>query len=158
MGNSVSLQTLEFFYSGLLGIGLGVLFDFFRVVRFYLPVKRFIISAFDVLFWVVATFSLFAFILTISDGKMRWYVLVGVFCGGFVYVSAVSEIVFRVGVEVVFVLKKALWISTRPIYIFLGWMWKKILSVGRKTFRKKKGGELHEKENEEKTTQDRSCA
>ncbi len=148
MGNSVSLQTLEFFYSALLGVGLGALFDFFRIVRFCLPDKKLITMFFDVLFWLCAICALLVFVLTVSDGKMRWYVLVGTFCGGFVYVSALSEIIFRVGVSAVFMLKKLLWLATRPLYGFLRWMWRKMLLVGRKVFRVEKlkeGGESHEK-------------
>ena len=90
MVNSVSLQSLEFFYSALLGVALGALFDFFRVVRFFLPRRKLITAVSDAMFWFFAICALLAFVLTVSDGKMRWYVLVGTFCGGFVYVSALS--------------------------------------------------------------------
>lgn len=106
-----------------MGVCLGALFDLFRVLRFFSPGKRILTVVTDILFWNVAIIILFAFVLTVSNGRMRWYVLLGTFCGGFVYISAVSEIVFRVCVSVVFLIKKFLWMITHPVYLVLRWMW-----------------------------------
>lgn len=147
MGNSVTFQSLEFFYSALLGVGLGILFDVFRIMRFYMGKKKLITSLFDVLFWCLAVIALLAFVLTVSDGKMRWYVLFGTFCGGFVYVSALSEMVFRIGVSIVFIFKRFLQLITRPLYLLLRCVWRKILFAGRTVFRKgrTRKGELYAK-------------
>ena len=152
MGNSVTFQSLEFFYSALLGVGLGVLFDVFRIMRFYAVKKKIVTSLFDVLFWSLAVIALLAVVLTVSNGKMRWYVLFGIFCGGFVYVSALSEIMFRIGVSLVFVLKRLLQLITHPLYLLLRCTWRKILFAGRKVFRKgrTKKGELYAKRQEHK--------
>ena len=149
MENSVSLQTLEFFCSALLGAGLGMFYDLFRIMRFWLPDRKIITAVFDVLFWLCAICALLVFVLTVSNGKMRWYVLVGTFCGGFVYVSALSEIIFRAGVSVVSVLKKLFRFSTRPLYVFFRWMWRKTLFAGEKICcgrKSEEGGELLEEE------------
>lgn len=119
MENAVSVQTLEFLYSALLGIAAGVFYDLLRVIRTYTSEKRWITGIFDAFFWIVASFSLFAFILTYSGGHMRWYILVGVFCGGFVYRTAASEIVFRLTKSTSDLLIKLLSLSTRPLYRFL---------------------------------------
>lgn len=143
--NSVSAQTVEFFYSALMGTGLGALFDFFRVIRFYVPQKRILTFVFDVLFWCFAIIILLAFVLTVSGGKMRWYVLVGTFCGGFVYVSAVSEIMFRVGVSLVFLTGKILRSLTNPIYLLFRWIWRSFLSFSRKASCKCEKGKVKER-------------
>ena len=132
MVNSVSAQTLEFLYSALLGAGFGVLFDIMRVLRAYIPKSRATTAVFDTLYWILAIIALLAFIMTVSNGKMRWYVLFGVFSGGFVYAAALSEIVFKVMRASVLIAKKVLSLMTRPIYLLLRGMWR----VGKKTEKK----------------------
>ncbi|MBQ9984743.1 MAG: spore cortex biosynthesis protein YabQ [Oscillospiraceae bacterium] len=123
MANSVSAQTLELLSAALLGCGLGVLFDAVRVLRAYLPKTRILTAAADVLFWFVAVSALLAFILTVSGGRMRWYVLFGVFCGCFVYMSALSEIIYKVMLSSVKIIRKLLYVITRPIYWLLRFIW-----------------------------------
>lgn len=124
MINSVSAQTIEFLFSALLGLYLGVLFDVIRTVRTYMPKKRWITAIFDALFWLVAVISLLGFVMTVSGGKMRWYVLAGAFCGGFVYMAALSEIVYKVLVCVIAAMKKVLHLITKPVYLLLGCIWR----------------------------------
>ena len=50
---------------------------------------------------------------------MRWYILVGVFCGGAVYRAAASEIVFKLLKSTSDMLIKLLSLSTRPISLLL---------------------------------------
>ncbi len=129
MENTVSVQTLEFLYSALLGIGLLVFYDFLRTVRTYLKSSRVVTGLFDALFWVCAVLALFAFVLTYTEGRMRWYVLFGAFCGGFVYRAAASEIVFKLMKTTADAAIRLLRLSSRPAL--------KILS-----FFKRKGGEI----------------
>ncbi len=131
MINSVSVQTLEFLYSALLGVGLGVLFDVIRVIRVYIPKSRVITAVLDVLYWIFAIIALLAFIMTVCGGRMRWYVLLGAFSGGFVYIAALSEIVFKVFRASVLILKKLLSLITRPVFLLLRGVWR----TGKKTER-----------------------
>ncbi len=124
MINSVSAQTLEFLYAGLLGVGLGVMFDVMRVLRSYIPRSRAITAVLDSLFWFAAIIALLAFTMTVSGGRMRWYVLLGAFSGGFVYVAALSEIIFKVMCAVLMALKRILSLLTRPIYLLLRSIWR----------------------------------
>ncbi|MBR5539059.1 MAG: spore cortex biosynthesis protein YabQ [Clostridia bacterium] len=126
MENAVSVQTLQFLYSALLGVGLGIFYDFLRCIRSHIRKSRAITGIFDVVFWVFATISFVVFILTYADGRMRWYVLFGTFCGGFVYRAAASEIVFKVMRETSKAISKLLSLATRPVYLLL----KKIEKLG----------------------------
>lgn len=122
--NSVSAQTIEFLYSALLGLCLGVLFDVVKTARSYAPKKKAVTALFDILFWLVAIVSLCAFTLTVSGGRMRWYVLFGVLAGGFVYTSALSMIVFKVMRASVSAVRKVLSLITRPLYLLLRMIWR----------------------------------
>ena len=160
MENAVSVQTLEFLRSALLGIAAGVFYDILRVVRSYTSEKRWVIGIFDAVFWLTASLSLFGFVLTCSGGHMRWYILVGVFCGGVIYRTAASEIVFKLTKSTSDLFIKLLTLSTRPIYRFLArtksWgrtVRRKTISGIRKRKQKKKGkvdGNGSKKEKEKK--------
>lgn len=133
MVNSVSAQTSEFLLSALLGLCLGVVFDVIRTVRAYMPRNRAITAIHDVLFWLIAVISLLGFVMTVSEGKMRWYVLAGTFCGGFVYMAALSEIVYKIFVSAIAVMRKILQLTTRPVYLILGYIWRCAKKTERKT-------------------------
>jgi len=117
--NAVSVQTLEFFCSALLGLGLGVFYDLLRTVRAFLPKKRAFTAFVDALFWICSIFALLAFVLTFAGGRMRWYILFGAFCGGFVYRTAASEIVFRLILGTVNAFIKIMHTASRPVYRLL---------------------------------------
>ena len=160
MANSVSAQTLEFLCSALLGCGLGVLFDVVRVFRAYMPKSRILTAMADIVFWLIAVAALLAFILTVSGGRMRWYVLFGVFCGCFVYMSALSEIIYKVMKASVRILRKLLFAITLPVYWLLRFFWRVMKSCADKTerslrrnirkrrFNRRKAGRDGDKENE----------
>ena len=141
MENAVSVQTIEFLYSSLLGIGLGVFYDFLRTVRTFCPKRRMVVGLFDALFWVCAIIALFAFVLVCSGGKMRFYLLFGVFCGAFVYRAAASEIVAKVMSGTVNALIKIMRAMTSPVLrllSYLGSLGRKSVSSARKATEKRR--------------------
>lgn len=119
--NPITVQSIEFLYSLALGVMLGVLYDIFRVVRSFSPKKQIIVAIFDILFWIIALISLLAFVLTVSGGAMRWYVLFGVFGGGFLYMASLSVIMYKTLRTSVLISKKLLGMVTYPLYIALRW-------------------------------------
>lgn len=142
MENAISMQTLEFLSSAVLGIALGVFYDILKVIRSYTKRGKGITSLFDVIFWTVSIFSLFVFVLTVAGGRMRWYILIGAFCGCFVYRAFVGEIVFKVLRGTSDILAKLLRVSSRPIYLFLrktrGLLEKTVKKISRMAFLHKK--------------------
>ncbi len=119
MDNPITVQSVEFLYSLLLGLALGVVYDFFRVTRSFLAHGKFTDALFDVLFWISAIISLLFFVLTVSGGIMRWYVLLGVFGGGFLYMASLSMIIFKSLRACILILKKLLGMMSQPIYFIL---------------------------------------
>lgn len=142
MENTVSVQTVEFLYSALLGVGILVFYDFLRTIRSYIKDSRAITSIFDALFWVCAVFALLVFVMTYTEGRMRWYVLFGAFCGGFVYRAAASEIVFKLMKTTVDAAIRLLRFASRPVYLLLSFFKRSAGRIERKvsrTVRNRKG-------------------
>lgn len=55
------------FYAVILGAALGVIFDFFRLLRFVFNDKFF----FDLLFWIISAIAVFCYLLVFNDGNIR---------------------------------------------------------------------------------------
>lgn len=121
MDNPITVQSTEFLYSLALGVMLGVLYDIFRVARSFSPKKQIVVAIFDILFWLISLISLLAFVLTVSGGVMRWYVLFGVFGGVFLYMASMSMIVYKTLRASVLISKKLLGMVTYPLHIALRW-------------------------------------
>ena len=136
MTNPISVQAIEFLYSAVLGILLGILYDIIRLFRSYTSGGRIITALFDFIFWLLATTALLMFVLVYCGGRMRWYVLFGAFCGGFVYVSAFGEIVYGILRALVTITRKILNTVTKPLYFLLRTVWRKGRSAGRSAEKK----------------------
>ncbi|MEG2857361.1 MAG: spore cortex biosynthesis protein YabQ [Clostridia bacterium] len=115
---TVGVQTLEFLYAALLGAGIGVLYDVSMLIRSFLKKNRAVYALLDILFWVFAVVFLLAFVMTVSGGKMRWYILVGVFCGIFIYKCTISALFFSSIRIIIVVIARLLKICVWPINWF----------------------------------------
>ncbi len=116
---------MEFVYSALLGVTLGVFYDILAIIRSYIKGNKLINLAFDVLFWCIAIIALFAFVMIFTKGVMRIYILLGNFFGIFIYKNTISPLFFC-GIRIIISLVvKGLHFSVRPLYVFKEWISKK---------------------------------
>ena len=129
MEASVTVQTMEFIHSAVLGVLLGVMYDVFRLLRTYIKPGRFFTAVLDVVYWLVAILALLAFVLTFSQGQMRWYVLLGAFSGGFVYICTFSRLFFRtIDIIIKLCIRLLRWL-VKPIYFISG----RLIKTARRT-------------------------
>lgn len=153
MNISVSGQTMEFLYAALFGVALGVLYDIFAILRSYLPAKKVFSAVFDVLFWIIAIIALLAFVMLVSGGRMRWYVLLGSFLGIFLYKCTISALFFRSIRIIISVSVKLLNLSVRPLYLLAAWSYhtaQRIWRAARDKARKKRAQRARENERKQK--------
>lgn len=132
MSISVSGQTLEFLNSALFGVFLAVFYDILRIIRICSGCGKAITAVLDVFFWLCAVCVLFGFILTVSEGQMRWYVLFGFFSGGFVYICTISILFIKTMRIIISVLIRSLSLLSKPLYFFAN----QTLKAGRGTKRR----------------------
>lgn len=97
MGLEISAQVSELFYAAGLGIGLGVLYDVFRLVRIVFGRRAGVTATADLLFCLFAVAALFFFNLTFLSGIIRWYVLCGTAGGAVLYFLSVSRLIIYAG-------------------------------------------------------------
>ncbi|MCD8334771.1 MAG: spore cortex biosynthesis protein YabQ [Clostridiales bacterium] len=90
MGVDVTAQALSLAGSLALGALLGVVYDLFRVLRVRLPLPG-LGGALDVLFWAVATVTLFVWSVVSGGGVVRIYIALGLLAGCWAWFRLVSR-------------------------------------------------------------------
>lgn len=89
-------QTQMFLTALLLGAGVGVVYDFFRVTRVAFSLSRLAIALQDLLFFLLTALVVFRYFLEQSSGEVRLFALIGVFLGWVLYFFSVGALVMRV--------------------------------------------------------------
>lgn len=86
-------QLYAFLLTVVAGASVGILFDFYRVFRSGSNPKRWLSILWDVLYWVVVTPTVIIILLVGNWGDLRYYVLLGMGLGIFVYFQVFSSLV-----------------------------------------------------------------
>ena len=95
MDLSISQQAWVFLWSLLLGAGLGLLYDFFRILRLAIRWNSFWIFIQDLLYWFICAVATFFYIFATNSGEVRWYIFFGALCGAGIYFVTLSVLLMR---------------------------------------------------------------
>ncbi len=90
-----------FWYSCLLGIGLGILYDVFRIIRMLINKRNITIFLQDIIYFIVSGFVTFIFVLGINEGQSRFYILAGEGIGWIVYHITLGEKIYHCSENIV---------------------------------------------------------
>lgn len=121
MPQNVLNQLIEVALAIILGIKLGLIFDFFRILRSLVKRKNkkiFELVTFcsDVLFFFLSFVLSFSFLLETNMGVVRLYVLLAEVAGFFAYIKTASKIIVPLTEKLISLANKIL----RPVFmIFL---------------------------------------
>ena len=115
---SMSGQAWLFLSTVLLGAGVGLCYDVFRILRKTAPflARKSFVQLQDLIFWVVVTIGFFYFMLLRNFGEIRFFSIIGVAIGCILYFATVSRFVIFIFVWVITYLKKALAFPFKLIY------------------------------------------
>ena len=117
---------LIFIINGLL---IGLLFDFFRILRKATRTSDFITYIEDALFWILTGFIILYSIFIYNNGEIRLFMFLAIILGCIIYMILLSKYIVNISVKVLnFILKiikKFIKIATMPI-IFIITYFKKI--------------------------------
>jgi len=81
---------MAFVWAVLMGAAFGLLFDAFRIIRIAIPVADVIIAAQDILFFSICAVAAFFYLLGHADGRVRFFLLVGILLGAVIYFCTLS--------------------------------------------------------------------
>lgn len=85
----------------LTGVGMAAGFDFYRVIRNILRFKLIITSVLDFVYWLMATFVVFAVLLAGNWGEVRFYVFIALLTGAGLYYRFFSRFVMICMVRII---------------------------------------------------------
>ncbi len=68
-----------------IGMIIMALYDVLRLFRRVVRHKRFLRDFEDFIFWIIGGFIVFSLVYSRSDGNIRWFIIVGVSFGAYIY-------------------------------------------------------------------------
>ena len=75
----------------LTGVVIGLLFDFFRILRKSIKTPNFVTYIEDILFWILTGLIILYNIWYFNDGEIRIYMFLGIIIGVLIYMSTLSK-------------------------------------------------------------------
>jgi len=92
---SVSHQVSLFLMSVLLGAAMGVVYDFFRVLRIVFPLaaKSGAVLVQDIIFWLIYGFAIFSYATLAARGQVRFFIFFGSLIGFALYILTIGNFV-----------------------------------------------------------------
>lgn len=86
-------QAYLFIVFSLTGVVIGILFDFFRILRRSLKTSNIITYVEDVLFWILTGVLILYNIWYFNNGEIRIYMFLGIIMGLLIYMLTLSNII-----------------------------------------------------------------
>jgi len=119
----IANQAYLFLIFTLNGIVIGLLFDFFRILRRSFKTTDIITYIEDILFWIIAGLILLYSIFVFNNGEIRLFIFLGIFIGISIYILIFSNHVIKASVYIIKktknVVKNILKILIYPINIII---------------------------------------
>lgn len=112
------------------GILIGILFDFFRILRKTFETKDFVTYIEDFLFWILTGIMLLYSIFTFNNGEIRLFMFLGVLLGTIIYMIFISSYVIKINVAIIIFIKNIL----NKVFKFMSIPFKFLYKLLRKVF------------------------
>lgn len=105
---SLTSQFNAFLVTVLAGATIGVLFDFYRVIRGLARPKKVLTYLGDLTFWIISTLVIFFLLLVGNWGEIRFYVFVGILAGVYLYLKCLSRYIIKTFAMFFFIIRKTI--------------------------------------------------
>ena len=86
-------QAYLFLVFSMTGVAIGILFDFFRILRRSIKTSNIITYIEDVLFWILTGLLVLYNIWYFNNGEIRIFMFLGIILGVLIYMSTLSNII-----------------------------------------------------------------
>lgn len=144
----VTNQAYIFLIFVLNGIIIGLLFDFFRILRISFKTKDFVTYIEDFIFWLLTGIILLYSIFIFNNGEIRFFMFLGIIIGIVLYLLIVSKYIIKFSVTILNFIKKLIAIPIkfiikilkkiffRPISFIIINIRKKVINFSKKNVKK----------------------
>lgn len=110
-------QAYLFLVFSLTGVIIGILFDFFRILRKTVKTSNFITYVEDVSFWILTGILILYNIWYFNDGEIRIYMFLGIIMGILIYMLTLSKLLILIFSKIFQIIIKILEIPFKTIKI-----------------------------------------
>ena len=97
----VTNQAYLFLIFILNGILIGLLFDFFRILRKSFKTKDMITYIQDIIFWILTGFIILYSTFTFNNGEIRIFMFIAILLGIIFYMTLISSYVIKINVTII---------------------------------------------------------
>lgn len=132
MSLTIESEALVFWVSMVVGVGLFLLYDLFRIFRRVVPHGIVWISVEDFLYWLIFAAVLFLLLYICNEGMFRGYVMLALMLGMLLYLFVFSKYVIRINVYLLKKVFKVLGCVWKLLWKIFGVFWKPLTQCGRK--------------------------
>lgn len=99
-------QAYLFLVFSLTGIIIGIIFDFFRILRKSFKTSNIITYIEDIIFWILTGFIILYAIWFFNDGEIRTYIFLGIIMGVLVYMVTLSSLIIKLFTKILTIIKQ----------------------------------------------------
>lgn len=111
----VANQVYVFLYTLLIGVVMGIIFDFFRALRRNGNTKNIVVYIQDIIFWIIIALVIIVSSFLINDGELRGYMLFGYILGALIYMLLFSKYIKTLFEMIFDLFAKIFFNMTKPI-------------------------------------------
>lgn len=102
------------------GIIIGLLFDFFRILRKSFKTSNFVTYIEDILFWILTGVLILYSIFTFNNGEIRFFMFIGIAIGIALYMLLLSNYIIKASLLLIGIIKDIIRIFFKPIrFLFI---------------------------------------
>lgn len=83
------------------GFIIGLLFDFFRILRKTIKTSDFITYIEDALFWILTGFIILYSIFKYNNGEIRFFMLMAIILGILAYMILISKFILKISLSII---------------------------------------------------------
>lgn len=94
-------QAYLFLIFTLNGVLIGLLFDFFRILRKTFKTGNIATYVEDIVFWILSGISIIFFMYKFSNGSLRFFIFLGLCFGIILYMLTLSNIIIKTSVKTI---------------------------------------------------------
>ncbi len=121
----VQNQAYLFLVFSLTGVEIGILFDFFRILRRTIKTGNIVTYIQDILFWILTGILVLYNIWYFNNGEIRVYMFLGIIIGTLIYMLTLSNIFVKLFTKILSIIIKVLEIPFKTIIT----VFRKIITV-----------------------------
>ena len=118
-------QAYLFLVFSLTGIAIGILFDFFRILRRSIKTSNIVTYIQDILFWILTGIIILYSVWYFNNGELRIFVFLGLIIGILIYMTTLSSIIIKIFSKLLVFLINILKVPNKVLHMLIS----KIITV-----------------------------